>query len=63
MKKVVRFEMHEPDDLPWRGQQPKFEKIVRLGPMRFGLTTKLPDGEPITVELGRFAERNTNPSQ
>jgi hypothetical protein len=37
---------------PWRGLQPKYEKLVRLGPMRFGLTTKLPSGEPVTVELG-----------
>jgi hypothetical protein len=37
---------------PWRGPQPKYDKIVRLGPMRFGLTTKLPSGEPVTIELG-----------
>ena len=40
----------EVDD-PWRGRQPKFEGIVRLGPMRFGLKTKLPSGEPIVCEL------------
>ena len=48
----LRFEMTESDD-PWRGRQPNYEKIVRLGPMRFGLTTKLPNGEPIICELGR----------
>ena len=47
-----RVELRESED-PWRGRQPRYEKIVRLGPMRFGLATKLPNGEPIVCELGR----------
>jgi hypothetical protein len=52
----VRLEMNQPDD-PWGGRQPKYEAIVRLGPMRFGLKTRLPNGEPVVRELGpRFAK-------
>jgi hypothetical protein len=58
MKSSVEF--REPDD-PWRGRQPRYEKIVRLGPLRFGLTTRLPDGQPVTCELGRPI-RKTRPS-
>ncbi len=46
------FETREPDD-PWRGRQPQYERIVRLGPGRFGLATTLPSGEPI-VPLGHL---------
>ena len=56
-----RFEMHEKTD-PWRGRQPKYERIVRVGPNRFGLATKLPSGEPIVAELGRLAVRGPKPS-
>jgi hypothetical protein len=46
-----RFEQRPSDD-PWGGRQPRYEAIVRLGPMRFGLKTRLPDGRPIVCELG-----------
>jgi hypothetical protein len=49
----ARFEMRESDD-PWRGLQPRYERIVRRGPDRFELVTKLPTGEPISVRLGQF---------
>jgi hypothetical protein len=32
--------------------QPKYEKIVRLGPMRYGMTVRLSDGETVVHELG-----------
>ena len=34
--------------------QPKYEKIVRLGPMRYGMTVRLANGEKVVHELGRF---------
>jgi hypothetical protein len=56
------FEIRESDD-PWRGRQPKYERIVRLAPGGFGLATKLPSGKPITVRLGnRFAKGSAKPS-
>jgi hypothetical protein len=39
---------------PWRGRQPKYEKLVMRGPRRFALTTRLPTGESIDVPLGRL---------
>jgi hypothetical protein len=50
---MVSFERHEPAD-PWEGRQPKYEKIVRRGPRRFELHTKLPSGEPIAVRIRPF---------
>jgi hypothetical protein len=47
---TTRFERRESDD-PWRGRQPRYEKIVRLGPLRFGLKTTLPSGEPTICEI------------
>jgi hypothetical protein len=55
--RFARFEMRPTND-PWRGRQPKYEKLVRFGPSRFGLVTELPSGAPIPVPVGRFA----NPS-
>ena len=46
----ARFWMTEADD-PWRGRQPRYENIVRIAPMRFGLTTKLPNGDQVVCEL------------
>jgi hypothetical protein len=50
----------ESDD-PWRGRQPKYEKLVMKGPGNFGRTTQLPSGEPIFVPLGplRFEIRRS----
>jgi hypothetical protein len=53
---LARFDSQEPPD-PWRGRQPKYEAIVRLRPGRFALKTRLPDGTPITVPLGRYEFR------
>jgi len=36
-----------------RAHQPKYEKIVRLGPMRFGMTARLPDGAVAVHEISR----------
>ena len=33
------------------GHQPKYEKIVRLGPMRFGMTVRLSNGDTVVHEL------------
>jgi hypothetical protein len=44
--------MREPEDCPWLGRQPRYERLVRLAPARFGLLGKLPSGHPITVPLG-----------
>jgi hypothetical protein len=46
------FGMWEPEDDPWRGRQPSYQRLVRLGPNQFGLAAKLPSGDPVTVELG-----------
>jgi hypothetical protein len=55
------FEPRDKKD-PWHGRQPRYERIVRLAPNRFGLTTNLPSGEPVTVELcgpaGRTGKRS-----
>ena len=55
------FERRESRD-PWRGRQPKYDKLVRLGPNRFELLTKLPSGKPISVRLSRFRGRFSEPS-
>ena len=34
-------------------RQPKFESIVRLGRMRFGMKVRLADGTSVVHELGR----------
>ena len=47
------FERRESDD-PWRGRQPKYEKLVMRGPDRFFAATRLPSGRRIMVRLGRF---------
>jgi hypothetical protein len=46
-------EFCETDD-PWRGRQPRYERLVKVAPGRLGLTTKLPSGKPITVSLERL---------
>jgi hypothetical protein len=46
----VTFERRPSDD-PWRGRQPKYDALVKLGSQGFGLRTKLPSGEAITVLL------------
>jgi hypothetical protein len=48
-----KFEMVEPLD-PWRGRQPKYEKLVMRDLNHFFLKTKLPWGRPIAVQLGRL---------
>lgn len=47
------IEAREADD-PWRGRQPRYERLVKVAPGRLGLVTKLPSGEPITVPLARL---------
>lgn len=37
--------------LPGYETQPRYEKIVRLGPMRYGMTVKLGNGKTIVHEL------------
>jgi hypothetical protein len=44
----VKFERR---DDPWRGVQPRYERIVMRGPRHFELVTKLPTGEPVSVRL------------
>jgi hypothetical protein len=46
-----------PTDDPWRGLQPRYEKIVMRGPRHFELVTKLPSGEPISVRLAPLPKR------
>jgi hypothetical protein len=48
-----KFEMAEPPD-PWHGRQPKYEKLVTRDSNHFYSQTKLPSGEPIAVQRGRF---------
>jgi hypothetical protein len=50
------FKLRESDD-PWRGVQPRYERIVMRGPRHFELVTKLPSGEPISVRLAPFSVR------
>jgi hypothetical protein len=45
------FEMAEPPD-PWRGRQPKFDKLVMRDASHFFLVAKLPSGEPVLMQLG-----------
>lgn len=52
----VRFERRESED-PWRGKQPKYEKLVYAGRERFLAITKLPSGKRIAVQLGRLTLR------
>jgi hypothetical protein len=44
------IEKQEPPD-PWKGRQPRYEKLVMAGPDQFHLVTRLPSGEPINVPL------------
>jgi hypothetical protein len=39
---------------PWKGRQPRYEKLVYRAPRSFSLVTKLPTGQPIEVPLVRF---------
>jgi hypothetical protein len=48
------IEFHEPDD-PWLGQQPRFERLVSDAHGRFFVDARLPSGEVIRTELGRFS--------
>jgi hypothetical protein len=57
IRRIV-FVMEECDKEPWRGRQPRYERVVRMAPGQFGLVAKLPNGTPITAPLGRFV----NPS-
>jgi hypothetical protein len=50
----AKFEPGEPSD-PWHGRQPKYEKLVMRDSDHFYLETKLPSGEPISVQLGQFS--------
>lgn len=47
-------ESREPRD-PWRGRQPKYEKLVMHGPRHFAAVARLPSGERVEVRLGRGA--------
>jgi len=38
--------------------QPRYRGIVRLGPMRFGMTVRHADGTTAVHELGRIAKRS-----
>jgi hypothetical protein len=49
------IDVSESDD-PWGGRQPHYERIVKIAPGRFGLVTRLPSGEPITVPLDRLPQ-------
>lgn len=42
---------------PWRGRQPRYEKLVMAGPQAFHLVARLPSGERIAVPLGRPSVR------
>jgi hypothetical protein len=46
----VILEQRDSDD-PWRGVQPRYERIVMRGPGHFELVTKLPSGQPVAVRL------------
>jgi hypothetical protein len=46
------LERREPDD-PWRGRQPRYEKLVYHPPRSFFLITRLPSDAPIEVRLRR----------
>jgi hypothetical protein len=50
------FKMRPTND-PWRGIQPRYERIVMRGPGHFELVTKLPSGEPVSVRLAPFSAR------
>ncbi len=41
------------DGLPGWGEQPKWDRIVRIGPMRFALSGTASDGRVVVHELGR----------
>jgi hypothetical protein len=40
-------------DRPGYEAQPRYEKLVRIAPMRFGMTVELADGGVVVHELGR----------
>ena len=50
----------EPSRLPGYSYQPKYGKIVRLGPMRYGMTVRCDDGRVIIHELGRRPSLETS---
>jgi hypothetical protein len=51
-------------DDPWRGRQPKGEKLVMRGPRQFALAARLPSGESVEVPLGRLTfEMRLDPLQ
>lgn len=56
----IRFERRDADD-PWRGKQPKYEKLVYRGPGQFFALTRLPSGEPAAVQFGRMTVRFAPP--
>ena len=46
---------------PWRGRQPKYDRLVRRGPDDFALVTTSPAGTTVFVRLGpiEFQDRRT----
>jgi hypothetical protein len=56
------LERREPDD-PWRGRQPRYEKLVYHPPRSFFLITRLPSDAPIGVRLRRvyLQQRRSSP--
>jgi hypothetical protein len=56
LPRVTLGEPRATDD-PWRGVQPRYEKIVMRGPHHFELVAKLPSGEPINVRLAPLPKR------
>jgi len=55
------IEWREPDD-PWKGRQPRYEKLLYRAPHSFLLVTKLPSGAPIEVKLGHFDPPQRRPA-
>ena len=50
-----------PED-PWKGRQPRYEKLLYRPPRSFLLVTKLPSGTPIEAKLERFELQQRRPS-
>lgn len=53
-------ESREPDD-PWKGRQPRYEKLRYRAPNSFSLVARLPSGVPIEVKLGRLEPPQPRP--
>jgi hypothetical protein len=54
----------DPQRQPGYERQPKYEKIVRLGPEHYGMTVRLDDGRVVIHELGSLPPppRSAKPS-